>query len=458
MTIRSRLTLRFTGLVSAILSLTFASIYLFCWYYTASDFYRRLDRKAHTYGELLLRYRLEPQFLRRVSQLRKDQLPDQKIIVYDARQVPVFLTNDHVRLGLPARQLEAIRRQGQLDFRWQRYYVSGVRYDLPAGSYVVVASARNPYGDQFLRTLLLVFGGLFLAIAGIVAFAGYLYAGDALGPVQRIERQLTDIFPRMLHQRLAVGPENDEINRLSASINGLLDRIEESFRLQRLFVANVSHELKNPLTQISSQLEVSLLKEREPAAYQQTIRSVIEDVGDLATLTRELLRLSQVTGADPAALLTDAVRLDEIVWDVRQGVAGLNPRYDVVVNLGELPDDVDQLTVPGNTTLLRTALKNLTENACKFSTDGRATVGLNFGPQRVIVQVQNDGQPIPASDLPYIFEPFYRARQTADVRGYGVGLSLVDQIVRLHRGQLSVESTGHGPTVFRLELPRHPLA
>ena len=457
MTIRSRLTLRFTGLVSAILALTFASIYGFCWYYISSDFYHRLDRKAHTYGELFLRQRMEPQLLRKMSRLRKDQLPDQKITVYNLRNVPVFTTNDAITLGMPTRELDAVRRQELRDFRWHRYYVSGVRYNLPEGNYVVLASARNVYGDEFLRTLLVTLGLLFLGISAIVAFAGRLYAGDALRPMQQIEQELSDIFPRTLHERLSVSQENDEISRLSATINRLLDRIEESFRLQRMFVANVSHELKNPLTQISSQLEVSLLNRREPESYQQTIRSVLEDVGSLSTLTRELLQLSQVNAAISAELLTDLVRLDEIIWDVRDEVNTSNTRYDVTVDLGELPDDFDRLTVPGNGSLLRTALKNLTENACKFSSDGKASINVEFEEDAVCVSVRNDGASIPAEDLPYIFEPFYRSRQTADVRGYGVGLSLVKQIVRLHRGKLTVKSSENEPTTFRIELPRKPV-
>ncbi|MBC3786973.1 sensor histidine kinase [Spirosoma utsteinense] len=453
MTIRTRLTIRFTGLVSAILALTFASVYGFCWYYISSDFYQRLDRKAHTYGELFLKQRVEAKVLRQFNRLRKDQLPSQKITIYDARNTPIFTTNDAI-LGMPARELNAIGGQRRRDFRWQHYYVTGVRYSLPSGNYIVLASAENVYGDVFLRTLLWAFGGLFLLIVGVVAFAGRLYAGDALEPMQRIEHQLSAIFPGTLHERLRVSGENDELSRLSATINRLLDRIEESFRLQRMFVANVSHELKNPLTQINSQLEVSLLNRREPEAYQQTIRSVLEDVQDLSALTRELLQLSQVSAADAAVLLTDSVRVDEVIWDVRQDVSAINARYDVVVDLGELPDDFDELTITGNLALLRTALKNLTENACKFSSKGRAVVAVGFQEEVIRISIENDGQSIPEADLPYIFEPFYRARQTADIRGYGVGLSLVQQIVRLHRGRLSVQSAEGEPTIFLVELPR----
>ncbi|MFC5412088.1 sensor histidine kinase [Larkinella bovis] len=454
MTIRTRLTLRFTGLVSAILALAFACLYAFCWYFISSDFYRRLHRKADTVGELLIRQHMAPQLLGQLTRLRKDQLPAQKIAVYDGHNTPVFITTQRVPLAVSTQELDVIRKKQSRKFRQGTAYVTGVRYDTASEQYVVLASAENLYGDQFLRQMLGVLIGLFGAIVGVVAFSGWLYAGEALRPMQRIEQYLNHIFPNTRSERLPVSTENDEISRLSTTLNRLLDRIDESFRLQRMFVANVSHELKNPLTQISSQLEVALLNPRESAVYEETIRSVLDDVTELSILTRELLQLSQVNQASPVDLLTDSVRLDEVIWDIREEVSRLGPGYDVSVHFEELPDDFNQLTVPGNTALLRTALKNLTENACKFSNDGKALIQVHFNDNSVLVSVQNNGKPIPAADLPYVFEPFYRGRQTAETRGYGVGLSLVEQIIRLHQGKISVTSGEGQPTVFRLEFIR----
>ncbi|ARK12966.1 HAMP domain-containing sensor histidine kinase [Fibrella sp. ES10-3-2-2] len=454
MTIRNRLTLRFTGLVSSILLLTFVSIYAFCWYFISLDFYRRLDRKAMTTAELLIRHRVDAQLIRQLGRLRKDQLPQQEIVVYDKRDSVVFATNESPAIFLTKAELATVRDERRNDFRRGVFYVSGIRFTTSSGPYVVIASARNEYGDEFLHRLLLALSGLFCLIAAIIALSGWAFADDALRPMQQIDRTVSDIFPRNQEERLAVGNEDDEISRLSTTINQLLDRVADSFRLQRMFVANVSHELKNPLTQISSQLEVSLLKQREPEAYRQTIRSVLDDVGELTALTHELLQLSQVNQEDAANLLTNTVRLDELVWDVRDEVAAINVRYQVTVQLGTLPDDPDQLTIQGNRTLLATALKNLVENACKFSDDGQALVQTRFDGSGVRIRISNTGQPIPEADLPYIFQPFYRSRQTADLRGYGVGLSLVDRIVRLHGGQVTGTSEPGPLTVFVVDLPR----
>ncbi|RRB04786.1 sensor histidine kinase [Larkinella rosea] len=454
MTIRTRLTLRFTGLVSAILALAFACLYAFCSYFISSDFYRRLERKADTVGEFLIHQRMSPQLLGQFSRLRKDQLPAQKIAVYDGKNSPVFITNEQIPLAVSTKVLDEIRSRKNRKFRQGAAFVTGIQYATANGQYIVLASAENRYGDQFLLRMLGVLIGLFGGIVGIVAFSGWLYAGEALRPMQRMEQQLNHIFPNTLPERLPVSTENDEISRLSITINRLLDRIDESFRLQRMFVANVSHELKNPLTQISSQLEVALLNRRESTTYQETIRSVLDDVHELSTLTRELLQLSQVNQESAVGLLTDSVRLDEVVWDVWEDVSETNPHYDVIVHFEELPDDFNQVTVPGNTALLRTALKNLTENACKFSSDGNALIQVSFSKTAVRISIQNVGSPIPADELPYIFEPFYRGRQTAEVRGNGVGLSLVKRIVQLHQGTITVTSDEGQPTVFQLELVR----
>lgn len=454
MTIRQRLTVRFTSLVSSIILLAFVTIYAFCWFFISSDFYRRLDRKANTMGDMLIRHRLNAELLQQLGRIRKDQLPDQKIMVFDSRDSIIFITNQTLPLTISKSVLAAIRQNKRKDFQQTRYYLSGTRFMTASGQFVVIASAVNVYGDEFLRRLLWALIGLFCLIAGITAFSGWFFAGDALRPMQQIDQIVSAIFPHNRDERLLISKDDDEISRLSTTINRLLDRVTESFQLQRMFVANVSHELKNPLTQISSQLEVSLLNLREPATYQQTIRSVLDDVSELAALTHELLQLSQVNQDDAVGLLTETVRMDEMVWDIRDEVTAIHPRYEVNITLGTLPDDPDQLAVQGNKTLLTTALKNLTENACKFSDDGQAHIHVNFAPHKLVISIQNTGQPIPTADLPYIFEPFYRSRQTADVRGYGVGLSLVERIIRLHQGQISVSSLHGKPTVFSLELPR----
>lgn len=453
MSIRTRLTFRFTLLVTAILAVAFACIYWLSWYFLSSDFNRRLERKAATTGDLLLHRGVNPRLLAELSQFRRDQLPYQQVTVYNSRNEPIYRTGDTASLSLKPSVLSRVRKSGRANFRINRSYGFGVLYTTQSGQFVVVATARNTTGDEFLSQMTQMMGLLFLVITALVGFSGWLYTGDALLPMQRIENHLNQIFPKTLNERL-IADTTDEPGRLSATINRLLDRIEESFQLQRMFVANVSHELKNPLTQISSQLEVLLLRQRNPDEYERVIRSVLDDVAELTSLTHELLQLSKVSAEDATVLLTESVRIDEVLWDVQQEVTRQHERYAVDVDLETLPEDFERVAVPGNTALLKTALKNLVENACKFSVDGRAMVLAQFEGEGIDITVSNQGEPIAPKDLPYIFQPFYRSQQTAEVKGYGIGLSLVDRIIRLHGGRLQVK-TEEDPqlTTFLVRLP-----
>lgn len=133
MTIRKRLTLRFTGLVSSILLLAFVSIYAFCWYFISSDFYRRLDRKASTIGDMLIRHRLDAKLIQQLSRIRKDQLPNQNVIVFDNRDTVILYTNESLSITIPKSVLAYIRRNKRKDYQQNGFYLSGNRFmTLPA--------------------------------------------------------------------------------------------------------------------------------------------------------------------------------------------------------------------------------------------------------------------------------------------------------------------------------------
>jgi signal transduction histidine kinase len=236
------------------------------------------------------------------------------------------------------------------------------------------------------------------------------------------------------------------------TINRLLERIENAFRFQKTFIANVSHELKNPLTKISAQLEVSLLKERKIEEYKQTIHSVLEDTQDLTAITESLLELNKISVTDYQAGFT-VIRVDEIMWEARSLTQKLHNEYKVSIDTKFLPENEELLEIKGDEMLLLTALKNLMENACKFSFEKKSFVCLKIQGNLIKIFVKNLGKGIPKSDLPYIFQPFFRGENTASSKGYGIGLSLVERIITLHNGNIQVQSETNDWTEFVISLP-----
>lgn len=241
------------------------------------------------------------------------------------------------------------------------------------------------------------------------------------------------------------------MSQLGNTFNDLLIRLQESFAIQRRFISNASHELSTPLTSVSSQVEVALQKDRSADEYQQVLFSVREDVQQMRQLTKSLLEIAK-TGSQGGIELNE-VRVDEVLMKVVADVKKLNVEYGVELDFGEFPEDEKDFVAFGNGELLYIAIKNLVENACKYSPDKRATVDLSFAWHKIYVKVVNQGTVIPADEIAQIFQPFYRGHGTTSVRGFGLGLALAQRIIALHKGTIYVTSDSANGTNFTIELP-----
>jgi signal transduction histidine kinase len=328
--------------------------------------------------------------------------------------------------------------------------VIGLYTKFPFTRAVVLMGAQDKVGEVNLINLLQLLIASFLIATIIVTLTGWIFAKRALRPISKVMNAVEGILPQNLHTRLDVPNQKDEIGRLITTFNNLLDRIETAFQMQKIFVANVSHELKNPLTKIRSQLEVSTLKDRSPEEYKITIHSVLEDIQELAQLSNTLLELAKVS-EDHGDLLTETVRLDELLLDSRQMLIESNPKYSIDVDFDDLPEDDTWLEIAGNSTLLKTAFLNLMDNACKFSDDQSVKVVLRCSDSDIQLTFSDQGKGIPELDQNLVFQPFYRSENTANIRGYGIGLSLVNRIVKLHNGQISIKSNQPKGTIFILD-------
>jgi signal transduction histidine kinase len=267
------------------------------------------------------------------------------------------------------------------------------------------------------------------------------FAGRALAPIAALNDQVDQITAQDLHRRVDEGrlraSEHDDLTRLARTFNRLLMRLEESFEGQRTFVSNASHELRTPLTSSIGELQVLLARDRKPEDYREGVASVLGELQQLKALINSLLDMAQ---ADGAVALNEEVRLDELLWELREGVApALRSRLHI--DLGELPDDPAELEIKGNRALLTRALGNLVDNALKYSAPERPVeVSLRCGNGKCQLQVVDSGLGIGAEDLPNVFQPFFRSASVRGVVGHGVGLPLSRRIIELHGGALTISS------------------
>ena len=173
---------------------------------------------------------------------------------------------------------------------------------------------------------------------------------------------------------------------------------------------------------------------------------------DMSKLTQTLLEFAKASG-DTGGLEINLVRIDEIILRLPSEMAKANSNYIVSIEFKSLPEDEESLLVFGNETLLLTAIKNIVLNACKYSNNQRAFVVLEIAERMLKVTISDDGKGIPEAELKTIFQPFYRVEDNVSSHGFGLGLSLAERIIKLHKGSVEVRSQLNVGTDFMIFLP-----
>jgi signal transduction histidine kinase len=278
---------------------------------------------------------------------------------------------------------------------------------------------------------------------------GAFLAWKALNPIEKISQTASQIVSGQdLKQRLPCPKTHDEIARLTDTINHMLQRLDNFFQAQVRLSADISHELRTPLTAIRG--NVDLLRRgaaNNPDELSEALTDIEGELNRMSRLVVDLLLLSQADAG--LSLRMQPVELDTIVLDVYRQ-ARVMANEEISVQLGH----EDQAIVQGDPDRLNQLLINLMINAIKHTpAGGTVTLSLHREPEWVRITVEDTGRGIAPTDLPHIFDRFYRADNNGQ-SGSGLGLSIAQWIAEAHGGQITVASEfGQGST-FTLWLPR----
>ncbi len=455
MQIRSRLTIQFFLIAAGILLIAMLYIYVQFDRNLRDEFYVNLRSKAVMTAEMiagkLQDYEQTKTWVSSDNESLLSSSYTENISIYDKDGRRIFSFND-VPDEVSLHTLDRIHGQGEYRFTHGRFDALGMLYSNREGlSYVVIAEAI--FNKEYLYNLRNILMYVFLISIALIAAGGWAFSRQALAPVSQIMNQVDALLPSKMETRLESPSQNDELSRLVVTFNNMLDRIENAFQMQKMFISNISHELKNPLNVIIAQIEVTLDKVRDSTAYRSTLTSVLEDAKALDSVTDKLLQMARIHSSKSVIPLMP-VRIDEIVLQVHEHLKKSNPEYRVTYELSSLPEYEEHLIVLADEHLLKTALINIIDNACKFNPGRQAHVRLSFdASDQAILDIEDDGPGIDQDDIPLIFTPFYRSPKAGSVKGSGIGLTLVDSIMKLHDIELSVESNPGYGSKFQLHFP-----
>jgi signal transduction histidine kinase len=308
--------------------------------------------------------------------------------------------------------------------------------------------------DEDVWRLTEMIGVAFGVILVVAPLSGWWLAGRATRPLATILHTTARLHPDHLVERLPLRGSGDELDRLSATINGFLDRLAAHLEQQRTFVANAAHELRSPLAAMRTSVEVALEHERTADEYRELLADLVEECAGLGNLVGHLLLLAE---GDAGLLRADeAVPLDRLAARAVDMFQGIAEQRGLALRAGVLKPAAAR----GDAIHLREVIHNLLDNALKFTpAGGSVTVDVCPGPgeKSVLLRVSDTGQGIAPEDLPNVFERFYRAdkarRRGEPTGGHGLGLSICQAIVTAYGGRIALDSTPGRGTTATVSLP-----
>jgi len=292
---------------------------------------------------------------------------------------------------------------------------------------------------------------LFLASLGV----GWFVAGRVLAPIGRITSVARDIQATDLSRRIGLGGPPDELKELADTFDAMIERLDGAFDAQRRFIQETSHELRNPLAVIRTNLDVALSDpDPDPAELRRTLEVVGRTAARMSHLVDDLLVYGRLGAPAHELGPVEIGALAAEVGEEFRAPAG-ERSIEVTTSAG---DGNDPYEVWGDRLGLRQAVANLLANAVRLAPGGSSIVVDTGGDEtRVWISVSDDGPGIAPELRSQVFKRFWRGdRSTRDTGTHsGLGLAIVDQIVREHGGQIELNDSGTGGSRFTLLLPRH---
>ena len=301
-----------------------------------------------------------------------------------------------------------------------------------------------------LETFRSILGFSALTLVLLAAVGGLFMANRTLRPVDRITGTAQEIGENGLHRRIDVRSE-DELGRLAATLNRMMDRLEAAFDRQRQFTADASHELRTPLSIIQAESSLALDKERSVAEYRKALEVVSQEVTYMSDIIGKLLFLARGDAGKEPVEFKD-VNLKELIEELASDMEVLARDKGVGFNIGPL----ENLTIKGDRIQLRQLFLNILKNAVAYTPSG-GNISSSVGRRKetAVVTISDTGIGIPSEHLPYVFERFYRVDKAHSRAqgGSGLGLAIAKYVAEAHGGKIDVESQVGKGSIFQVTLP-----
>ncbi len=313
---------------------------------------------------------------------------------------------------------------------------------------IQVAVSLGPVNQTLNQIDIVLISIGFLGLLTVIAI-GWNLATRAIRPVEEIVTQTREIHSPEERKRITAYGRTYEFASLVEVLNEMLDRLEKAFDSQQRFTADASHELRTPMTSLRGTIEVALRRTRSLEDYREVLQSSLEEVIRMQALVGDLLILAR---KDTHVLQPrrEPVSADELIFEVTRELAPAAENRSVVFETG----DIEPVVMLVDRDMIRRCLTNLVSNAVRHSPEGgRVAIQCTESDNEIVLGVQDEGEGVPESIRPNIFDRFYKADSARTAgEGAGLGLSLVKAMVEAHSGRVTVDDAPGGGALFQIHL------
>lgn len=451
MSLHTRITFLFAILSAVIISLLSGFVWYFANEFAFEDFYKRLEARVNITAQIKVYKSANTKEYIELRTKYLEQLPSEQAHILTADKSSKLSFDKKTQLPFVFYQM--IDQGKMARYRKKNVFYAGKYFKTGNNGYIVIISGKDPYGYRELEYLQkILIAGFFLSVA-LSYFVGRKFSEFTFKPIRALIKKTKGINAENLHQRLDPVQGTDEIAEISQTFNDMLDRLETAFETQNNFISNASHELRTPLTIISGEAELALTGNMDSVSeLHKSLLKIQSESERLENILTSLLGLAQ-SGFDGKKQRWENIRLDELIWDVKSAIDLVNPDNKIQIDFSKLPADFESINLKGNLNLLKLAITNIVNNACKYSDNRIVILGLSISTANVVISVKDQGIGIPENELQHVFEPFFRASNTTNYSGYGVGLPLSLNIIRLHRGSIAIKTVQESGTEMNILLP-----
>lgn len=449
MKFQTKITLLFFAISAAGLILLNAAIFYFVSQFSFKDFFDRLEARVNLTAQTNLFTDRNTDAYKEVRARYLEKLEDEKnyVVKIDSNE-----DNFPHPLKLPQSFYKSILDNGSAKYNESNHFYFGKTFEAKGVRYMVIVAASDPYGFKELTQLKKILIVCFLISIVLSYIAGIVLSHYTMKPIQDITISVKQIKANNLHSRLPEVKGNDVVSSLISTFNTMLTRLETAFETQNNFISNASHELRTPLTIMTSEAELLLSGRKLDPVSEASVKTILAEAEKLHHILTSLLGLAQ-SGFDGKKQNWQQIRVDELVMNVADAVKKIDADCTIDIDFSTLPEEESQLYTAGNNNLLLLALSNIVMNGCKYSKKQPVKVQAKTENGFIVIVVTDNGIGIPEKDQQHVFEPFFRASNTSEFEGFGIGLPLTLNIIRLHKGSIGISSQEDKGTEIQVYLP-----